>query len=380
MNGLALATALGFFSVAQPTGPTTGPATGPTTRPDAETTLEQARQEVMAEQRAWVEDLPEAEPARLADLLGYKMENGFLILSLEQELERGRWRQPVEDLPDKVVSLSILGGGAPGSSKSVTLGIMGLGDGPSELSQSTEAVFGVLFGALQLAQDTTFAMPDGSEGIRNVSVVQLSAGTPEEPGVRLSVTGDDPGSPERVSLVFEAETFEDLMREEPLAFQQYVAPVLNDLGLRDLADEHTRAAARQLLLAGFSVPAEVEREVEELMLDLDAEDFATREAAEKALKALGLPAAAAVERLLEDEVAREDLTAEQALRLRNVLAEFKVFAPEALDALASDNRFWQRVKRLEGEPGDALLVERATTRAATRPTTGPGTPRVGQSR
>lgn len=371
MNFAALVTAVGLLSMVQ--------TSGPTTRPDGKPTLEDARQEAMEVARAATEGYQGAEPIELDDLVEHEFENEYLILTLGPERGPGRWLQPVTDQPEKVVSLWVMGPrGADPDARAVTVNIAGAGEGPADVVVQTSAVFGILFGSVQLAQDSSFLLEDGREGIRNVSVIQLSsAGTAEDAGVRLRVSGDDRQTGEWVSLVWEADTFAALMREEPVAFQQYVAPMLDELGLGEIVDDQTRAAAQQLLLEGVAVPPEVEREVADLLVSLDADDAATRDAAEEALKDLGMPAATAVTRLLADEEAREKLSAEQALRLRNVLADFRPLSPEALEALASDSRFWRRVERLEGEQGDQLLAEMAATRPATRPSTLPVT---GQSR
>lgn len=371
MNFAALVTAVGLLSMVQ--------TSGPTTRPDGKLTLEDARQEAMEVARAATEGYQGAEPIELDDLVEHEFENEYLILTLGPERGPGRWLQPVTDQPEKVVSLWVMGPrGADPDARAVTVNIAGAGEGPADVVVQTSAVFGILFGSVQLAQDSSFLLEDGREGIRNVSVIQLSsAGTAEDAGVRLRVSGDDRQTGEWVSLVWEADTFAALMREEPVAFQQYVAPMLDELGLGEIVDDQTRAAAQQLLLEGVAVPPEVEREVADLLVSLDADDAATRDAAEEALKDLGMPAATAVTRLLADEEAREKLSAEQALRLRNVLADFRPLSPEALEALASDSRFWRRVERLEGEQGDQLLAEMAATRPATRPSTLPVT---GQSR
>lgn len=340
--------------------------TGPTTQPSVEEILEQARQEAMAERREALESLPEADLIPVAELLEYRLENDFLLLSLGERSERGRWRQPLEELPESVNRLQVR---EPRETEDTVptfdLTIHRTGDEPNEVIHYTAVTVGPLLGQLILSRDTAILTEDGGEAVRNVNLVQLPlAGAPEDPGIRLMVSGDVYEEASELPVNLSADSFVALMREEPVAFHRYVSPLLDEVGLSEVVDQQVRQAAQQLLLRSAGVDADTEAQVSKLIDQLDSDDFATREEAEKSLKDLGQAATTAIGRILEDEGAREHLSAEQALRLRNILAEAEPFPARALSALAEEPAFWRRVEKLSGEEGDEVLVEKASTRPA----------------
>ena len=177
--------------------------------------------------------------------------------------------------------------------------------------------------------------------------------------VRLFVDVDDADRPERnVKRSATAENLADLSRREPELFDEFVRPMLADFGFAAVLDGRTRAEATQAFFDELPRPdAATTANVSALLKQLDAPDYAARNAAQERLEAMGVPAALALA-----AVPRPSLSPEQASRVASVLSAYRPLPPEQAAALRDEPAFLRNVLKLDGQPQDAALRDLAQRR------------------
>src|SRR5690606_37376496 len=117
----------------------------------------------------------------------------------------------------------------------------------------------------------------------------------QQNGVRLHISrrnDQDPSKDEYAAV--EARNFQQLARREPELFEAYVRPMFEELGLGDALEGDLEKVATQVFLAELPVEDSVRQKVEALVAQLDARDFAARDAAQRELEEIGRPAATAL--------------------------------------------------------------------------------------
>ena len=140
-----------------------------------------------------------------------------------------------------------------------------------------------------------------------------------DPGVSLKVSDQgDGGRPPLPDVGWTADSFADLCRLHPTEVARHLEPILRDLHA-DLATlPADRPLAYQVFTAEAGVDAATAGRVQQLVAQLDADDFHDRDGAEAQLRAMGPVAAVAVGRI---DVAT--LSPEQRARTAAVVRHFR---------------------------------------------------------
>ena len=192
-----------------------------------------------------------------------------------------------------------------------------------------------------------------------VDVIQIGVGeVPEgEQGVTLHVwVLPDAGATgvEELRETHRAADVATLLSEQRPLVVRHVLPMLRGLGFAGVADEAVRETATLLFARDLPV-TDGQRAATLAAIEGFASDaFADRLAAQKALDAIGRPAATVL--LTADDDWRATLTDEQAARVDSFL---KPWRRETDAALRDDPAFLDAVRQLEGGPEDAALREAA---------------------
>ena len=362
---LALAPLLVTLALAQPT-------TQPTTAP-AETPLEAARREEREDIAASTTrpGVTPGEPARVGDLIHGTIRNGFLVISTRLPADRANVVRPVAGVEGAVVRVRVgrprppgvapapvaPPGGAAEPTPMIDLQLRRPGGTePGDVLTQTELTANADEGTLNIVRQHAGLDERASE---RVTLLQFPpAGDEQETPVTLRVDRDDPDAAGGGAKTYvTAVSFLELARTEPTLFQQYVRPMLADLGLESVLDDQVRAEATQIYLDRLAADEATLGRVESLLPKLDAESYEERNAAQEALARLGQPGATVLSKY---EGTR--LSPEQKSRVAAVLAAYRPLAPEQAAARRDDAAFLRDVLRLDGQPQDAILRGLAQTR------------------
>lgn len=359
---------------------TTQPATRPTTRaaePAEPANAQEGREVAELWIKALLQSRPNADPARMDDLLDARLVNGFLLLELK--VIPGRWPVviPLEDQPGSVIDLApirrprMLPEEDSPESGRFRMVIHHLGEPGEEIySTNVEVYSGPPVGQINMTMVQAW-----TGGSQTVTLIQLPAGLEHEAEVRLHIDRqDEQNQDENRYERVEAGSFEHLARSEPELFDAYVRPMLAALSIEDVMGGDTREVAIQMFLAELPVEEDVRAKVEELLPRLDAAIFESREQAQRELEALGRPAVTALMQIAQDR----ELSLEQTTRAKALAAPFQPLDPDQLRLRRDDPEFLRQVAGFSGSPEDEALAALAaqrleelgadpTTRPATRP-------------
>ena len=194
-------------------------------------------------------------------------------------------------------------------------------------------------GQLHLNQDYSLL----ADEVHSVQLIQnIRELIEDEPRVRLYV--QITAQPE-VNLRLEANNIVDLRHKFPAEVAKYVDPIFHSLRQEGLLAKVDPKLAWQVFADAYTPPADVVAKATALVKQLDAEQFADREAASKALEALGQPAALALLR-----VDRTGWSEEQIGRVDAFLAKFKTTDDAEAKRLRKDRDFLLDCLYSEEEP------------------------------
>ena len=223
---------------------------------------------------------------------------------------------------------------------------------------------------LNLSMDESWA-----DRFVNVELIRLPPEMVTDPSelIRFRVTSTpetDQGTAtgERIEIEHSAESFATLRRRHRGEFDQWIAPLMEKLGLEQALLDEIRGAASSAFLEELPADASTAAAVREAVDGLASPDFATRLGAERALDELELPGAAEAARLL---AADEGLSAEQEAGLTAAVGRWALLPPEEVERLLSDPNFLRDVQRLDGGAFDDVLRDAAQRRAGSGPATRP---------
>lgn len=361
-----IASAILMMSLAglQATQPAAQPTGQQQQREDDEETPEAARQEMLRDIEESKRRFPVAQPAALRDLLSARLMQGFLVVELKQEPEEWPVVVPIEGQDSAMARISIsrkprdASDAESPATQRFTLILDNVGKQGSQIVLSKVHVFaGPLFAQLNMSMDRMYL--DGTQ--TSVQVIQLLAGTPDQPPLALHLSRNRAGAEEPdLNAMIPADSFVELSRIEPELFEEFVRPMLAELGLAGLFEYTVRDMALQAFLRELPVTADTAGQVDQLLTRLDDADFAQREAAQSELEKLGRPAATALARLRDER----ELSPEQSTRTHALLVKYEKAQPELIEARLNDREFLQSVAALQGEADDAALAELAGQRLA----------------
>lgn len=370
---------LGALAQQQQPQPATQPASPPANqRPAADEddeSPEAQRQDTLEEIAELKSKLPVVAPGKLSDLLSARITEGFLLIELKQAPEEWPFLLPLEGQANAVARVTIVQrpralpeqDSPPTVRFSITLDRAGAPDSKEVLTK-VELTVGGLLGQLNMTMNRVWT--DGTS--INITLIQLLASAEDQPGMRLHISRTtDPQEPDLYAKI-EAETFVELAHNEPELFEEYVRPMLVELGISSVLDTNIRDVAMQAFLGDLPVDDATRAAVDKLLVQLDAADFAQREAAQAQLQKLGRPAATALANLLKGKA----LSPEQTTRARSVLLGFEKVDPRHVEAKLQDPQFLRTIAQLKGGPDDEALASLAQQRLekldANEPSTAPG--------
>lgn len=194
-------------------------------------------------------------------------------------------------------------------------------------------------GQLHLNQDYNLL----ADEVHSVQLIQnIREIVEDEPRVRLYV--QITAQPE-VNLRLEADNIVELRHKFPAEVAKYVDPIFESLRQDGLLAKVDPKLAWQVFADAYTPPADVVAKVQALVKQLDAEDFADREAASKSLEGLGQPAALALLR-----IDRAGWSEEQIGRVDAFLAKFKTTDDAEAKRLRKDRDFLLDCLFSEEEP------------------------------
>lgn len=175
---------------------------------------------------------------------------------------------------------------------------------------------------------------EGGGEFRNVDFIQSDEFLEEgDDRVRLYVQehrNDEPIA----DLKLTAANVTELRRKYPAETMRYLEPIFRDFGQSAVLFQVNTRAAWQVLGGDFEPPADVAKQVDALLVRLDADDAKTRAAALKELEQLGQPAALV---LLQRD--RKGLSEEQQSRVETFLAPYKPLPDEEAARMRGDAEF-----------------------------------------
>ena len=265
---------------AQTTAPATGPSTNPTESLEDTKALERKRWE---EQFAPLDKL---EPKTLAELFSLTLENGELMFKPKLGATYGPHRIELRDFPG-LCTVDVRADD-PAQLETTYAFTMKVRDFSrvDEIWRDTD-----LFATPTNLQIARLVNGAGENGM-TVQLVQSPENAEPEQAIRLSVqmlSGDQ--SVDAKQKTYAAADFAHLRRNFPLETQVYLAPVLRDLKCEaELLAPDARVAYQVFVEESSSDPALVAR-VNAAIDKFDAENFRERDAAAKALREIGQPAA-----------------------------------------------------------------------------------------
>ncbi len=175
---------------------------------------------------------------------------------------------------------------------------------------------------------------DGGGVFRNVDFIQSDEFLEEgDERVRLYVQehrNDEPF----VNLTLSAANITELRRKYPAETMRYLEPIFRDFGQAAVLFQVNARAAWQVLGGTYAPPADIAKQVDALLVRLDADDAKVREAALKELEQLGQEAA-----LVLMKRDRAGLSEEQQSRVETFLAPYKPLTDEEAARMRDDAEF-----------------------------------------
>jgi hypothetical protein len=201
---------------------------------------------------------------------------------------------------------------------------------PDPLGNQTITMVSAIAGRVLLSRDQgTEQRPSSVQLLQNV------LGDAGEPPVRLYVQQLDAGDPQKdLHLDISAPNFTQLWLKHRREVELYLRPILRDFGQDASVLSVPSSVAWQVLAEGYTPDAELTRGVEQLVVQLNADEFRQREGAEQRLLELGPPAAVVLSRL-----DRSALSPQQGSSVDSILARFMPLQRQEVLELRDDTGF-----------------------------------------
>jgi hypothetical protein len=183
--------------------------------------------------------------------------------------------------------------------------------------------------ALQVVQDTE--LPDSTQ---TVSLIQSYLPSDSD-GVTMRVQSlSEIDGHIITNLVFSAPTLSTLRREHPSEVERYVRPIFASLGQDDGIFGVDEKLAWQVVSDTWQPSADLARQVNQILAGLNDDSYPNREAASKALRKMGQPAA-----LYLMSIDRTKLTGEQSSRVDQFLHAYRPLGDDQVQVLRTDTSF-----------------------------------------
>lgn len=194
---------------------------------------------------------------------------------------------------------------------------------------------------------------EGSGWLRNLDFIQSDEFLEEgDDRVRLYVQ-EHRNDEQIVDLKLTAANVTELRRKYPAETMRYLEPIFREFGQAAVLFQVNSRAAWQVLGGTYAPPAEVAKQVDALLVRLDADDAKQRESALKELETLGQQAA-----LVLMKRDRAGLSEEQQSRVETFLAPYKPLTDEEAGRMRDNTEFLLTALSAE----DAELTARALER------------------
>jgi len=282
--------------------PSTQPTTIPTSRPA--TTEPAANADAASE-----ESMPQMEWPTIATAVKLAMKDKMLVMTTDLPAIEEAARLKVADFPGKTVAVV---------NHQHELPIITIRHDIS-VPPSTSIIY--TLSSLQSDVRLSVDSEDGKE-LKSVQFIQnnMTEGLdPTDAPVKLYVSVTDMvNGTKPVDLKLLADDVVQLRRKYPRETAMYFQPMLAALRQDEVVFAVDHRAAWQVLQSHLTVDAKTEDKVKALIKELDAEEYATREAASESLEKLGEPAA-----LVAMRMDRTGLSSEQNSRLDTFLSPYK---------------------------------------------------------
>jgi hypothetical protein len=171
---------------------------------------------------------------------------------------------------------------------------------------------------------------ESPSGLWAITLIQTAPGIDmDEPPVRLTLD-----VPEHPHLVLTARDFLTLRRQYPSETTQYLEPIFRGLHADGIAFSPDAKVAWQVFAADARPDPAIAVKVNQLIPQLDSDDFHVREAAADDLKKLGQPAA-----IVLWKINRSPLSAEQNSRIDAFLTDYQPVTAKDVARLRNDMTF-----------------------------------------
>jgi len=336
----AVALALAWATPLPADTPTTLPTTNPTTQPadEADAGDDNAPATIQA--------------PSIASVVKLSMSNHILSMSSDLPALQRETRVAIADFPGKTIAVI-------DRTSQATPVISIRHEIWAPPNKSMIYTFSSLQNDVRLAVDS-----EDAHELRSVQFIQASptgGADPEEPAIKLyvSVRAIDSNNIKPVTLKLVADDVVQLRRKYPRETVEYLQPMLAAIRQEAAVFGIDHREAWQVLQKHLQVDPKVADQVKKLLADLDAEEYATREAASEALDKLGEPGALAVMRM-----SRTSLTPEQHSRLDAFIAKYKPFSEADATRYAADVPFLLDCLYTDDQPMRTLAIKQLKEQTA----------------
>lgn len=181
--------------------------------------------------------------------------------------------------------------------------------------------------SLQVVQDID-GVKDDAEAITTVSLIeQMEGADANHLTLRVHV-------PDETDLVRSAPTLSALRRQHPMEYERYLRPLFNAFHQEQAVFAVDDQIAWQVVADGWKEPPDLRARLAPIIARLNADDFSTRETAQRDLVQIGEPAA-----LYLLGADRSSWSAEQKARVDKLLAEYCPLSADQTIALSRDVNF-----------------------------------------
>jgi hypothetical protein len=323
---LAIVLAAAALAVAQDAAPAPAPAPAPTSQP----TTQQDDAAKLAQDKKTREDqlknLPQANVKSLRDAIQFAIENDQLII--RTSIPPTEMSAVVVDGKPTLMSVSSQRGEDANTTPYVPMiyALMSHEYPPGGVAITQASVIG--------QRVTLSKSSEGNGEMRNVELLQDDAFLEEsDDRVRMYVQ-EDHNEERIVDLKLSAVNVTELRRKYPAETMRYLEPIFRDFGQASVLFQVNTRAAWQVLGDTFTPPADVAKQVDALLVKLDADDPKVRDAALKDLETLGQPAA-----LVLMKRDRKGLSEEQQARVETFLAPYKPLSDPDAAKMREDPEF-----------------------------------------
>jgi hypothetical protein len=277
--------------------------------------------------------LPVVDAKSIASVVKLSVENKMLRMTTDLPLSPEQTRVRIANFPGKTIAAVRPNDAAPQDKSLASISVRH--EMPPLPNQTT------IYTLTSISPDhvALFADSEDSATLRSVQYIQspvMAANPdPEEKSIRLYITITDMvNNVKTVDLKLTADNVIDLRRRYPRETAEYFQPLLATLGQESVPFAVDRRTAWQVLSRHWSVDPKVDRQVQELVKQLDADEYATRQKASKDLEKLG---ESAVLSILNTD--RRKLSPEQNSQLDAFLAPYRPLSDAEAKRLAADIPF-----------------------------------------